>query len=164
MLDVLYWPSNTLLLKKHGKTIIGRVTDADTQRLFSGLLDDPGIQLQFYVLVKVRSVASRRSAKQAFLNMIVYGSMELFEEVGDFFQENGCYLQKPRGCDRNVQYHNPHCTSGLDGDIRWTFDLDLAPEPYEQVITPSDVLAGLETEELLPEAEDFKGIKTALYK
>ncbi|KAJ5704063.1 hypothetical protein N7493_011201 [Penicillium malachiteum] len=162
--DVLYSPSNTLLLKKQDKTAIGRVANPDVLRLFAGLHDDPGIKLQLYILGKVGPVAPRRRSKQAVLNVIVYGSMELFEDVGDFFQSNGFYLQKPRGCDRNVRYHNPHCISGLDSDTPWTFDLDLVPELYGHFITPYDVLAGLETDESLPEAEDYKEIKTPLYK
>ncbi|KAF9893205.1 hypothetical protein FE257_011628 [Aspergillus nanangensis] len=163
MVEVLYSPSSASLINAETKATIGHVTNRDTLRLFSGLLDDPGTLLQLYVLVKIHSTGYRKSSKQSSMNMIVYGPMELFQDVGEFFQDNECYLQGPQGCDRNVRYRNPHCISGLDPDPSWTFDLDLEPETFEEIVTPSNVLAGLETRESLTEAEDPDGIKTPLY-
>ncbi|PVH94734.1 hypothetical protein DM02DRAFT_721125 [Periconia macrospinosa] len=42
------------------------------------------------------------------LDITVYGPMELFDEIGDWFQDYDIFLQDPRTCHLDVRYFNPH--------------------------------------------------------
>ncbi|GIJ89552.1 hypothetical protein Asppvi_008494 [Aspergillus pseudoviridinutans] len=171
-IDVLYDPSESLVLTKSHRATIGQVNDSNTRQLLSVLHQESELEFQFRVIVEhttsrkyaMRSHAANVSKIFIRLMVIVYGPMHLFEDVGEFFQTNDCYLQEPRDCDRNVRYRNPHCIAGLDDDAPLTFALERGQVDCEQVSTPRDLLTGLETDELLPEAQDPPGLITPLYK
>lgn len=97
------------------------------------------------------------------MDIVVYGPSNLFDDIGDFFQDNGYYLQEPRDCDRNVPYRNPHSLSGEDNVVPLTFDLGKEEEDLIAAKAP-DILAGLETVEILPEDQDPPGLTTPLYR
>jgi SWI/SNF-related matrix-associated actin-dependent regulator of chromatin subfamily A3 len=172
VIDVQYNQAESLILAKSAQRSIGRVTDSNTRQLLSALQQEGDLELQIQVLVE--QTTARESGRRLQISkiltvcvqliIIVYGPIHLFEDVGEFFQDNDCYLQEPRGCDRNVRYRNPHCISGLDHDTAWTLHLEPAQDECEQTASPVDLLTGLETEELLPEAEDPPGLETPLYK
>ncbi|XTI84482.1 putative hydrolase [Cenococcum geophilum] len=99
------------------------------------------------------------------LSIIIYGSGELFEDIGRFFQDCGLFLQDPRGCDRNVRYRNPHRLSArISEDCAMTFDLDdsFLADQVENLQSPKDLLEILNTEEDLLEAKQPHGLRTTL--
>ena len=110
--------------------------------------------------------AENLQAKFATLSLILYGSMEMFESIGDFLSQCSEYLQPPLRCDRNVPYYNPQSLTGSERDIQMTFELqgDLSSSQLEamaQIVDPSDAL---ETEDLNPETEAPAAVKSALYR
>ena len=68
------------------------------------------------------------------------------------------------GCDRNVQYRNPHLLLGYDEVASWTSDLDTAFGDRDKIDFAEAFLDGLQTDEILPEYETPLGLKTTLYR
>lgn len=93
----------------------------------------------------------------------LYGPMEIFDDVGDFLQDNDRYLQDPNGCNRNVQYRNPHMIAGLDDIPQWTSDLDSLLDDCEKLQEATGLMDSLQTDERLTESETPPSLKTALY-
>ena len=79
-------------------------------------LSVPDISLQLFTTPKrtqkewVRTQAKRKTRTETFvsLSLIIYGSMELCESVGEFASECDIDLQDPTRPVRNVLYKNPH--------------------------------------------------------
>ncbi|KAL2852555.1 SNF2 family N-terminal domain-containing protein [Aspergillus pseudodeflectus] len=163
-----YNPSNALLSEATTEQPVGSVADPETQQFLSTLAQEGGIELQI-------QLRREKRAKKAYgnkgkggvslrlrLNVIVYGPVDLFDDIGDFIQENGHYLQEPSHCDRNVPYRNPHCMSGEDDEVPFTFDLGKQEDDFVPAKVPN-LLFGLETCEVLPEDHDPPGLTTSLY-
>jgi SWI/SNF-related matrix-associated actin-dependent regulator of chromatin subfamily A3 len=93
----------------------------------------------------------------------LYGPMEIFDDVGDFLQDNDQYLQDPKGCGRNVQYRNPHMMAGLDDIPQWTSDFDSPLDNCEKLQEATSLMDSLQTDEVLAESETPPALKTALY-
>ena len=89
--------------------------------------------------------------------------MELFDDIGKYFDEYQLYLQDPYGCDRNVKYRNPHRISGRDPVAPMTFELRSLAFSHKETVSPCDILAGFESDEILPESESPPALKTVLY-
>jgi SWI/SNF-related matrix-associated actin-dependent regulator of chromatin subfamily A3 len=94
--------------------------------------------------------------------------MELFEEIGTFFQEYDLYLQDPIGYKRNVRYCNPHRLRSPDTALT-KFTSDLAKQlahgvEMEDVDTLPELLDVLNSQEDLPETPQPRLIKTTLAK
>ena len=107
---------------------------------------------------------SKTSDPAAHLSTIIYGPFDLFEDVGKFVEECDMYLQDPRGCNRNVKYRNPHRLSGLDADAPMTLELSQFTVSYEKTPGTVGLLADLESDEFLPDAETPPALRTDLYK
>lgn len=77
------------------------------------------------------------------------------------------YLQDPRGCNRSVQYRNPHIFPSESDEIVMTDSFDSGPEnlEIEQLNTGPDLLAQLmEDSDLLLETESPDAVRTALFR
>jgi SWI/SNF-related matrix-associated actin-dependent regulator of chromatin subfamily A3 len=102
------------------------------------------------------------------LSVIIYGPMTVYDEIGEFLQEIGMYLQDPQGCDRDVRYRNPHRLSGLDEDAPMTSELrKLQPQEKraeELFQSPIDVFSDFETHTLLSETISPDCLATELYR
>ncbi|ORY10880.1 hypothetical protein BCR34DRAFT_653973 [Clohesyomyces aquaticus] len=149
---------------------IRNIKDEETWEMICILEQEDGVSLQcrlyFEQMRKDDSKLTgptRRSGTTAFLSVIVYGPLVLMEDLGQFFQNNNWYLQDPMGCDRNVPYRNPHLLSGFDDVVQCTFDLKTVIIESEEIERRTDLLDGLQTIELLPEADDPPSLKTRLY-
>ncbi|OCL01572.1 hypothetical protein AOQ84DRAFT_401724 [Glonium stellatum] len=89
------------------------------------------------------------------LSIIIYGSEDLFEDVGRFFQDWGLFLRDPRNCDRNVRYRNPHRLSArYSEECPMTLDTNdsLHTDQVDDLRSPEGLLEILNTEEELIEA------------
>jgi SWI/SNF-related matrix-associated actin-dependent regulator of chromatin subfamily A3 len=93
----------------------------------------------------------------------LYGPMEIFDDVGEFLQDNDQYLQDPKGCDRNVQYRNPQMMAGLDDIPQWTFNFNSPPDNCEMLQEATGLMDRLQTDEILAESETPPALKTSLY-
>ncbi|KAH6974576.1 SNF2 family N-terminal domain-containing protein, partial [Ilyonectria sp. MPI-CAGE-AT-0026] len=60
---------------------------------------------------------------QCSLDIIIYGPMELFDDIGSFFEEYDIYLQDPVNCKRNVRYCNPQRLSVDPSAVKFTSEL-----------------------------------------
>lgn len=109
------------------------------------------------------------SSRPCSLNIIIYGPVELFEDIGSFFQDHDIFLQDPVGCERNVRYFNPHRLPSLDPMlIKFTFDL--TAKPLSHVVELDDVdsrpklLDILNSQEDLTEKSQPRLVRTMLAK
>lgn len=100
------------------------------------------------------------------LSITIFGPLELFEEIGSFFQEHNVYLQDPLQCDRHVRYCNPHRLSSMDLErCIWTSDLGkITTQLFEVTSTVPipEILDVIASTQELPEAEQPQSIRTAL--
>lgn len=110
--------------------------------------------------------AARQRNKSVTLSVILYGTMGVFESIGEFLSQCSEYLQSPLRCDRNVPYRNPQSLSGRDEEAPLTFQLgtDLSFSKIETIIQGSDPSAALETGCSFPETEAPPAIRTCLYR
>lgn len=81
--------------------------------MIQGLLDEPSLHLE--IVCSVDSEPAPKDTGRVFkkysctLSITVYGPLELFDEIGTFFQEYEFYLQDPGQVgQRDVPYCNPH--------------------------------------------------------
>ena len=104
------------------------------------------------------------------LSLILYGPSELATTVGEFFQQMELYLQDPKGCDRNVKYHNPHRLSSMNLDeCVMTFSLPLQTAQLDQsvfqkVCSQEDALDIFVAQQSLAEAYQPDAIRTQLQR
>lgn len=97
----------------------GRILPEHGQ-MIQGLLDEQALDLHVSCTLDSESSA-RKSSRNSVqlpctLDITVYGPLELFEEIGSWFQEYEVYLQDPRVCHLNVKYSNPQRLSSDDLD------------------------------------------------
>lgn len=110
--------------------------------------------------------AGKLQPRLATLSLILYGSMEIFESIGDFLFQCSEYLQPPLHCDRDVPYHNPQSLTRSEKETQMTFELrrDLSSSQVETMARTVDPSDALETEDLNPETEAPAAVKSSLYR
>jgi hypothetical protein len=66
--------------------------------------------------VPEKALLSSHSQTSCSLDVTVYGPKELFEEIGEWLQQQNIYLQDPTICHKNmdVKYWNPHRLSSTE--------------------------------------------------
>jgi hypothetical protein len=147
---------------------------AQHNQLLQAILDEPSVRLQVTCTLNEQSAGAQKSSKilpqtiPCSLSITLYGPINLFEELGTFFQDYDIYLQDPSGCDLDVRYYNPHRLSAVDlASCPMTSTLDSARnllEAFDLQAVPrqSDLLAILDAHEDLPEASQPYAIQTPL--
>ena len=131
------------------------------------LSQDSQLDMQIFLSPSDNGIKEGRNQQSAAaLTIIVYGPLDLFDNVGDFFQTCDMYLQDPVGCDRNVRYCNPHRLSGLDVEAPMTLDLDPAHQHMHisEISGNIDLLEGLNAPIDLPETESPPALVTSLLR
>jgi len=103
------------------------------------------------------------------LFFIIYGPVELAEDVGNFFQTYRIYLQDPRGCIYDTKYINPHRLSSMDHtSCPMTSSLEvsdpLAGCAVQDVAQRPDLLEMLDSSKELAEAPQPDAVQTKLEK
>ncbi len=108
----------------------------------------------------------QQHTKHATLSVILYGSMDMFELVGDFLSGSSEFLQSPLRCDRNVPYRNPQNLAGRDENPTMTYQLQEAcPNPMvETIVQDADPSAALENNQTFAETEAPAAVKSSLYR
>ena len=167
----------SLQIQTENGSVLGRL-DLRYSKMCRVLQEDPSIDLQAYVVPNVTKQPRNRRNKQqakltalsrtksASLSVVLYGSMDVFEPIGEFLSQCSEYLQSPSCCDRNVPYVNPQSLFWRDGDPPMTFQLhsELSLSHIETMGQSEDPSAILETEDSLPETEAPAAIRTTLYR
>ena len=157
------------MLNKSDGRRFGRLDDT-AARILQVLEDDPDIELQIQCqigMLNQNGGEGERTSKahSPMLSVIIYGSMELFEPVGKLFELNNLFLQDPKGCNREVEYRNPHLLFALDLDRQITsIEAEMSSLVLECTSTPFDILRGFENGETLPEAVTPSGLRIELYR
>ena len=113
-----------------------------------------------------QKTSQKAQAKKFTLNVVLYGTMDSFEDVGDFLSQCTEYLQAPLLCDRNVPYRNPQSLTGRDHNPPMTDDFGMKLsmteiETLAQAVDPSSVL---ETRIGFPETQAPVAVRTPLYR
>jgi len=145
--------------------------------LTNALLDETALDLQVVCQLneshsqgppkRTKALAGATSSIPCSLNIILYGPLDLFEEIGDFLQHYEMYLQDPVGCDRNVRYCNPHRLPSDDmASPLMTWELDIqqprALEMEELGDTRPELLEMLNSQDELPETPQPAAISSLL--
>lgn len=135
-------------------------------QVLCALSQDSQLDMQIFLSPSDSGIKEGRNQRAAALTIIVYGPLDLFDDVGDFFQTCNMYLQDPVGCDRNVRYCNPHRLSGLDVEAPMTLDLDSAHRHMHisEISGNIDLLEGLNAPIDLPESESPPALVTSLLR
>ena len=140
--------------------------------------NDEDVELQAYIVSTHSQEPLRDPVKKSFkeltasrarpvsLSVILYGPMQLFDEIGEFLERCSEFLQSPLHCDRNLPYRNPQSLSGKDHNPPMTFQLesDLYPPQVETMVQGPDPSSALETEDSLQETQAPSSVRTSLYK
>lgn len=169
--------SETVQLQKSCGTIVGEL-NPHYSKIIRVLQDGESIELQAtFVPSPSRHAIPRQSrnrgrraaqlqARLPALSIILYGSMHMFESIGDFLSQCSEYLQPPLRCDRNVPYCNPQSLTREEKDLQMTFQLhgDISHSEVEAIVRGTDPSAPLESEDLNPEAEAPAALKSSLYR
>jgi hypothetical protein len=86
--------------------------------MMQGLLEENTLRLFVSCKLDVENPSKRSTAIFAQLSctleITVYGPVELFETIGQWFQDYDVYLQDPRTCHLDVRYCNPQKLSSDD--------------------------------------------------
>jgi SWI/SNF-related matrix-associated actin-dependent regulator of chromatin subfamily A3 len=118
--------------------------------MIQGLLDEQALNL-FVSCTLHDDTPARRGTRVPLqvpctLDVTVYGPLDIFEEIGTWFQEYEVYLQDPLTCHLDVKYCNPQRLSS--GDI------DTCPM-VSQVVSQTNKLPQLQD---VPERPDLLGV------
>ena len=158
--------------------MIGRL-DARYSKIFRILKDEQGLVLQPYLVTALSQARRRRRAPRmqdlgtvqpkdysATLSVVIYGSMAVFETLGEFLSECSEHLQPPLNCNLDVPYRNPQSLSGRDDNTPTTFQLESQrlSSHIEELGFCTDPSATLESQDSLPETEAPAPIRTKLYR
>ena len=148
--------------------------DFDFAHLTQALFDEKALELEAKATTiehSPKATGKRQAARitkfsrPCSLSIIIYGPMDLFEEVGSFLEERDIFLQDPVGCKRNVPYCNPHRLP-LDGaPPKMTADLEkpsLLSVVAEDIDTRPELLDTLNSQQDLAETEQPRSIRTSL--
>jgi hypothetical protein len=142
-------------------------------------LSVPDISLQLFTAPKrtqkewVRTQAKRKARTETFvsLSLIIYGSMELCESVGEFASECDIDLQDPTRPVRNVLYKNPHLLMEPEEPLVWTSTILNSTIVQEiDTVVSQEFLTTLLSAGFLPEndvlepTEDPEQIRTQLMR
>ncbi|XDG07064.1 hypothetical protein ABKA04_006679 [Annulohypoxylon sp. FPYF3050] len=116
--------------------------------MIQGLLDEPSLDLHVNCVLNMQPTKNKPShnskLSQCMLEITVYGPLDLYDEIGSWFQEYEIYLQDPRTCHLDVKYYNPHRLSSDDLKscplVSEMIDLASSLIPLKQITQQTDML------------------------
>jgi hypothetical protein len=136
------------------------------------LLEDASLEL--FVACVVEDTQTTEASKRSFgpspvpcaLQITVYGPLEIFEEIGTWFEDYQVFLQDPQQCPRDVRYCNPHRLSSDDASSS-TYLSDIVSQGptslhLEIVTQQPDLLDELSSHDNLEETPQPSAIKREL--
>ena len=159
--------------------MIGRL-DARYSKILRILKDEESLVLQLFLVTASSQARRRRRARMqdrdqakvqskdysTTLSVVIYGSMFVFETLGEFLSASSENLQPPLNCNWNLPYRNPQSLSGRDDYPPTTFQLESQrlSSYIEELAFCADPSASLESQDSLPETEAPAPIRTTLYR
>ncbi|KAI0020240.1 SNF2 family N-terminal domain-containing protein [Xylariomycetidae sp. FL0641] len=143
--------------------------DAENGPMIESLLEEPSLTLYAACVLDAQQTPKQKNRRHALvpctLDITVYGPMDLFDEIGTWFQEYEVYLQDPKFCHRDAPYCNPQKLSSEPSN-EWPLVSEVANAatmvlPVELPAQP-DLLDVLSTHIDLEEAPQPSVVRTAL--
>jgi hypothetical protein len=145
---------------------------SENGQMIQGLLDEASLEL--FVSCVVEDTQTTEAPKRSFgpstvpcaLQITVYGPLDIFDEIGTWFEDYQVFLQDPQQCHRNVRYCNPHRLSSDDARSS-TYLLDIVSQGstflhLEIVTQQPDLLDELSSHDNLEETPQPSAIKREL--
>ncbi|KAJ4203089.1 hypothetical protein NW759_015197 [Fusarium solani] len=139
-------------------------------QMIQGLLDEETLDLYVVCTIQESQGSAQQKTRsaplQCTLEITVYGPLELFDEIGTWFEDYQVYLQDPQDCHIDVRYYNPHRLSSDDLSscplvseviLKGSKTLHLESMPQQE-----DLLDMLGSHDDLEETEQPKVIKGSL--
>ena len=141
--------------------------DPQSAEVMKVLSEDSTIKTQILIsppTVPLSGKRSQGSSRGSYsISVIIYGPIEIYDDIGIFFQDCGLYLQDPIGCDQNVLYCNPHRLSSPEDEAQLTFDLvQSRSDSSMRQLHEYDSLGGLIIPRELPALETPHLLRTQL--
>lgn len=140
--------------------------------MIQGLLDEASLEI--FVSCVVEDTRTSEASKRSFgtspvpcaLQITLYGPLDLFEELGTWFEDYQVFLQDPQQCHRDVRYCNPHRLSSDDATSS-TYLSDIVSKSskslhLEIVSQQPDLLDELSSHDNLEETPQPSAIKREL--
>jgi hypothetical protein len=162
---------NHLYQIDHGR-LFGEL-DNRTAEILTKIDSEGGIELQIYCrTINRRAAPGKKGSRkpggnelQYVMNVIIYGSEDVRDGVGEYLVKCGMYLQDPIDCDRNVVYSNPQFLCRTEEHIM-TYELaSLNAEPeVQKAISKDDIFSERSCDDHLSLTEAPDAINKALYK
>ncbi|RSL97570.1 hypothetical protein CDV31_012983 [Fusarium ambrosium] len=107
-------------------------------QMIQGLLDEETLDLHVFCTIEDSQGSSQQKTRSAPLQctfeITVYGPLELFEEIGTWFEDYQVYLQDPRDCHIDVRHQKQALTFMLRREQGWAFR-DKRPDVWEMIDT-----------------------------
>ncbi|KAI0883701.1 SNF2 family N-terminal domain-containing protein [Annulohypoxylon maeteangense] len=149
----------------------GRIQSAHSQ-MIHGLLEEQTLELHVNCVLNTHSAKTKSFRKSKLLPCIleitVYGPLDLYDEIGSWFQEYEIYLQDPRICHLDVRYYNPHRLSSDNLEshtlVSEVINKNLALIPLQHVVEQTDMLDVLSNSADLEETPQPEAIRATLKK
>ncbi|ROW16619.1 hypothetical protein VPNG_01634 [Cytospora leucostoma] len=146
---------------------------SDHGQMIQGLLDEPSLQLHVEAFSSGDSETNPKNSGRVYiqhpctLNITVYGPLNLFDEIGSWFQEYEIYLQDPiQVGELDVRYCNPHRLSfeGLESCPLLSEFINHNSKPFElpEILSQPDLLETLSCQADLEEAPQPTAISASL--
>ncbi|TRX91711.1 hypothetical protein FHL15_007493 [Xylaria flabelliformis] len=108
--------SSSRFTSKEYDFIRGRIQTQHAQ-LLEGMIDENTLDLYTICTVDARPVTKKRGRTHMLwpctLDITVYGPFELFNELGNWFQDYEVHLQDPQVCHLDTKYCNPQRLSSV---------------------------------------------------
>jgi hypothetical protein len=140
-------------------------------QLLQPLLEEDAITLECRCTLDRPSASdskvTREQVVRCSLAITVYGPVELWDDIGSYFQDYDVFLQDPVQCNLDVPYSNPHRLSTQDfGQCPLTSTLGTVGNAgslgFELVAEHPDFLDILDSSDDLPEAPQPLAVQTQL--
>lgn len=150
--------------------IKGRIS-SDFAQMIHGVLGETSLQLEVSCIVEAdrpsKALDQMSSQRQCHLDITLYGPIDLFDEIGTYFDGYGVYLQDPLQIgDHDFRYCNPHRLSSHDlSSCRFLSDFLVRNSHvarFEEMAQKPDLLDMLSSHDQLDEHPQPRAIRTSL--
>lgn len=102
------------------------------------------------------------------IDITVYGPLEFFDEIGDWFQDYDMFLQDPRACNLDVRYLNPHRLSSDKFNTAMLVSQVIMQSSthfnFQEIYERPDLLDLISGQENLEEAAPSSFLNTVLHR
>ncbi|KAI1124795.1 SNF2 family N-terminal domain-containing protein [Nemania abortiva] len=164
-----HFDSSERFSTKDNRDMKGRIHSTHSQ-MIQGLLDEQTLDLHVDCILDMQ-LTKRKPLQNSFLlpctlEITVYGPLELYGEIGSWFQEYEIYLQDPRICHLDVRYCNPQRLSSYNFEfcplVSEVVKLASSLIPLQHIAEQTDMLQILSNSVDLEETPQPEAIRATL--